>query len=355
MRIVEPTSKLQTIELLDRYFDVRYAKRTVYRLLPQLLDHQSEIERAAMGVALDDLGESFSLVLYDVTTLYFESFKEYDFQRPGFSKDNKPQQPQIVIGLITTRGGFPVMHEVFEGNTFEGHTMLQILKRFESRVGSPCKPVIVADAAMLSADNMHQLQELGYRFIVGARLSNTTKTLVDQIIGQLPHTDGETARFKHTLKKGKVGLPVEVVCHFSAARYKKDKREMEKQVNKALGLLARNEPGGRAKFIRKTDGKDLFEFNKFLKIKTEQLLGVKGYVTNIPQAELSNQDIVTYYHDLWHIEQAFRMSKSDLMTRPIFHRTKEAIQAHVLLSFMAMMMGKYLEIKTGASIKQVKQ
>ena len=92
------------------------------------------------------LQEKFSLVLYDVTTLYFESFKEYDFQKPGFSKDNKPQQPQIVIGLITTRSGFPVMHEVFEGNTFEGHTMLDVVHRFQERVGET-KPVIVADAA----------------------------------------------------------------------------------------------------------------------------------------------------------------------------------------------------------------
>jgi transposase len=355
MRIVEPTSKLQTIELLDQYFDVRYAKRTVYRLLPQLLDYKTQIETAAINVAQSDLQETFSLVLYDVTTLYFESFKAYDFQRPGFSKDNKAQQPQIVVGLITTRSGFPLMHEVFEGNTFEGHTMLAILKRFEQRTGANCKPVIVADAAMLGADNMMRLQELGYRYIVGARLANSAKTFVDQIIAQMPRTDGATARFKHTLKKEQIKLPVDVVCHFSAARYKKDKREMDKQVNKALGLLARNEAGSRAKFISKANGKGLFEFNMAQKIKTEQLLGIKGYVTNIAQEELSDQDVVAYYHDLWHVEQAFRMSKSDLMTRPIFHRTKEAIQAHVLLSFMALMMGKYLEIKTGSSLKQVRR
>ena len=129
MRIIEPTSKMRTLELLLRYFNVSYIERTAYRMLSRLLEYQDEIETAAIKTARNDLKENFCLVLYDVTTLYFESFKEYDFQKPGFSKDNKPQQPQIVIGLITTRLGFPVMHEVFEGNTFEGKTMLAVVHR----------------------------------------------------------------------------------------------------------------------------------------------------------------------------------------------------------------------------------
>jgi transposase len=247
------------------------------------------------------------------------------------------------------------MHEVFEGNTFEGHTMLTILKRFEQRVGANCKPVIVADAAMLSADNMQKLHEQGYRYIVGARLANGAKTFIDQIDAELPRTDGAIARFKHTLKKGKVKASVDVICHFSEARYKKDRREFEKQVNRALALLERNEPGRRAKFVKKADGQDPFEFNVELKAKAERLLGIKGYVTNIAQSELSDQDVVDYYHDLWHVEQAFRMSKSDLQARPIFHRTEDTIRSHVLVCFMALMMGKYLEIKTGTSVKQVRK
>jgi transposase len=355
MRIIEPVSKLQTIELLHQYFDVPYAERTVYRLLPKLITHQSAIEAAAIDLVQQDLKESFSLVLYDVTTLYFESFKEYDFQKPGFSKDNKPQQPQIVIGLLTTRSGFPVMHEVFEGNTFEGHTMLEILKRFQQRVSEHCKPIIVADAAMLSASNMQTLDEQGYHYIVGARLANSAKTFVDQLDAQLPRTDGAMARFKHTLRKGTLKTEVDIVCHYSEARHKKDRREFDKQVARALALLEKNEPGRRAKFVKKNDDRKIFEFDTNLKAKAEQLLGVKGYVTNVAQNELSNQDIVDYYHDLWHVEQAFRMSKSDLQARPIFHRTEDAIRSHVLVCFMALMMGKYLEIKTGASIKQIRK
>jgi len=276
-------------------------------------------------------------------------------QRPGFSKDNKPQQPQIVIGLITTRSGFPVMHDVFEGHTFEGNTMLDILARFQQCVGAGTKPVIVADAAILSTDNLHRLNEQGYRYIVGARLANSPKTLVDPIHAQMPRTDGATARFPHVLRKGSIKVSVEVVCHFSASRYKKDRRELDKQIARATNLLERNEPGRRARFIKKTGNDPRFEFDSALKTKAERLLGIKGYVTNVPPDELSDQEVVAHYHDLWHIEQAFRMSKSDLQARPIFHRTQDAIRSHVLICFMALMMGKYLEIKTGRSIRQIRK
>ena len=350
MRIIEPASKLRTIQLLEQYFNVVYAERTVYRQLPKLLEHQEAIESAAIDTARQDLNETFSLVLYDVTTLYFESFKEYDFQRPGFSKDNKPQQPQIVIGLITTRSGFPVMHEVFEGNTFEGHTMLKILRRFEKRVGQ-IKPVIVADAAMLSKENMQQLNADGYHYIVGARLANTTQRFIDQIYNELPRTDQAITRFEYA----HAGLKAPIVCEFSTARYRKDKREFDKQVARAMMLIERKESGRRAKFVKKSDQQGApFVFDAELRTKAEKLLGIKGYVTNIPEQEMSNADVVTHYKELWHVEQAFRISKSDLKARPIFHHTQEAIKAHVLVCFMALMVGKYLEIKTSQSLKQVR-
>lgn len=350
MRMIEPASKLRTIELLKQHFDVRYAQRTVYRQLPRLLSCQACIEDAAIDTAREAFGESFHLVLYDATTLYFESFKEYDLQRPGFSKDNKPQQPQIMIGLLTTRSGFPVMHEVFEGNTFEGHTMLEIVRRFQQRFGE-AKPIIVADAAMLSKDNMQKLEAHGYDYIVAARLANTARRFIDQIDAQLPRKDTATRRFCYADADPKVAI----ICEFSAARYRKDKREFDKQVKRARALLERNEPGRRAKFVKKSNDKDKpFLFDTALKAKTEKLLGIKGYVTNIAPDRLSDAEVIAYYKDLWHVEQAFRMSTSDLRARPIFHRTQDAIKAHVLICFMALMMGKYLEISTGLSIKRIR-
>ncbi len=351
MRIIDPSSKLRSLELLELHFKVTYAKRPLYRLFPKLMQHQEEIEKAAILTARKELQEQFSLVLYDVTTLYFESFKEYEFLKPGFSKDNKPMQPQIVIGLITTRSGFPLMHEVFEGNTFEGKTMLKVIHRFQERVGNT-KPIIVADAGMLSKENMLKLENEGYRYIVGARLASAASSFIEQVHKLLPRTNKAVQRFSYnaTVKN------TTMICEFSEARYKKDKREFDKQVRRALELLGKNEPGRRAKFVKKSKEKDkAFIFDTALQEKTENLLGVKGYLTNIPEKELPSCAVIDYYHDLWNVENAFRMSKSDLQARPIFHRTEDAIRAHILVCFMALMMGKYLEIKMGRSLRKIQE
>ena len=177
MRIIEPTSKLHSLELLRRYFNVSYAERTVYRLLPQLINYKADIEKAAYGVATNHFSETFALVLYDVTTLYFESHKPDDeLLARGFSKDDKSKQPQIVVGLLVTHQGFPLMHEVYKGNTFEGHTFLDVVKTFQSQ-NPESKPIIVADAAMLSSQNMTALEAEGYQYIIstGQRLSVLTK------------------------------------------------------------------------------------------------------------------------------------------------------------------------------------
>jgi transposase len=145
-----------------------------------------------------------------------------------------------------------------------------------------------------------------------------------------------------------------VICSYSEKCAKKDRREMIKQLTRAHALIARKEPGRWAKFVKKSpQHKDMFILDENLKEKTEKLIGVKGYITNIPDDVLSNVQVIGYYHELWHVEQTFRMSKRDLQTRPIFHHTHEAIKAHALLCFMALMMGKFLEIKAGLSLRRI--
>lgn len=119
----------------------------------------------------------------------------------------------------------------------------------------------------------------------------------------------------------------DMICSFSEERYKKDKREMEKQLEKAKELVARNETGKRAKFVQKT-GSHSVELKEELITKTNLLLGVKGYRINIAETTLSNADVIDCYHNLWYIKQTFRMSKSDLAARPIFHYKQDTIKAH---------------------------
>ena len=347
MRIIEPSSKHRSLELLNRYFGISYSQY-VYELLPKLLEHRARIEKAAIKTA-KQFSDTFVLLLYDVTTLYFETHKPNDdLQARGFSKDDKSKQPQVVIGLLVTAQGFPLIHEVFKGNTFEGHTMLTVLKKFQKQHKTD-KPIIVADAAMLSKINRSSLEEEGYQYIVGARLANTKPAFLKQLYNQLLKQDGVTMRFSYPDES------YDVICTFSKARYRKDKREFDKQIEKAKHLVARQEPGKRAKFIKKSkEANKLYLFDNALQEKTKRLLGVKGYCTNIPTDVLSNDQIVKYYHDLWRVEQTFRMSKTDLKARPLFHYTHDAIRAHLLICFMALMIGKYIEIKTGRSLRAVR-
>lgn len=349
MRIIEPASKLRTIELMENYFKISYAERTVYRLLPKLLEHKNAIEDAAYNTAKEHFKELFALVLYDVTTLYFESHEPNDELRArGFSKDDKSKQPQIVVGLLVTLQGFPLMHQIYKGNTFEGHTMLDVVKQFQKRQVDS-KPIIVADAAMLSQENMRQLETEGYQYIVGARLANSSKAFIDTIASGLQKRDGEIIRLPNSKSS------YEVICSYSEKRAKKDKHEFDKQIIKAQQIISKQKTGKRAKFVQKSkEHQDSFILNEELKEKAEKLIGIKGYCTNIPEGILSNTQIVEYYHELWHVEQAFRMSKTDLKARPIFHYAHDAIKAHVMICFMSLMMGKFLEIKTGLSLRRIR-
>ena len=349
MRIIEPVSKLRTLELLERYFSLSYARRTLCRLLPKLIDRKNEIEEAAYQTAYTHFDQTFAFVLYDVTTLYFESHEpDDDLRARGFSKDDKSKQPQVIVGLLVTLQGFPLRHEVYRGNTFEGHTMFEVVKQFQQRHKN-AKPIIVADAAMLSQENMKLLEDEGYQYIVGARLANSPSSFIDTLISTLIRQDGNTVRLPYPNRS------YSVICAYSEKRAKKDRRELDKQLARAHELIVRKELGRRAKFVKKSDNhQDALELNEELKMKAEKLLGIKGYVTNIPSETMSDSQVISYYQELWHVEQAFRMSKTDLKTRPVFHYTHDAIKAHILLCFIALMVGKFLEIKTGLSLRRIR-
>jgi transposase len=343
MRLIEPASKLRSIELLQHYFGIRYTQR-IYRNIPKLIAHKTDIEHCAYNVAQKKFNEPFYFVLYDVTTLYFESFKADDFKSQGFSKDNKSQQPQIVIGLLVTQSGFPLSYEVFAGNTFEGKTMLPVVERFIAE-HPQVKPIIVADAAMLDEERLSELREKEMSYIVGARLANANIELVKHIHNTLNGEHGAMARFK--------SIHGELVCDFSNKRYRKELNDFNKLIQKAEELVAKQSLKVKAKFIRKVT-KEKIELNTALIKKRKLLLGIKGYCTNLSEQQLSNELVISRYHQLWHVEQSFRMSKFDLQARPIYHQNHDAIKAHVLICFVALMAEKYLDLTTKLSLREIR-
>lgn len=340
MRIFEPSSKLRSLALLVKYFGIEHREDTLYRHLRQFPKLKVAAEEKIVAIAKNEFGFDFSFVLYDVTTLYFETFKSDELRKPGFSKDNKSQQPQIVIGLMVTPQGFPVSYEVFAGNTFEGTTFLPSILAFKS-LHKIETLTIVADAAMLSLDNMQKLTEHGLTYIVGARLGNIKSVLLRTIDSELERVDQKTMRTETPHGT--------LVCGFSKKRYTKDLCDMNKQIEKAKRQVDTPGKMRRAKFVSAEGG--TVSLNEGLIADRKKLLGVKGYYTNLKS--VSDADIIAHYHSLWHVEQAFRVVKSDIASRPIFHRKEESIRAHILICVMALAISKYIEIKTTQSIRSV--
>jgi transposase len=341
MRMMEPASKLRSIELLKEYFGINHRRQSYYNTAPKWLKLKSQAENIALAFAQKHYDFNFDLLFYDVTTLYFEAFEEDELRKNGFSKDNKSQQPQILIALMVTKEGFPIAYEVFAGNTFEGHTIIPVVKEFvtQHKVKSF---TIVADAAMISTDNINELTSNDLNYIVGARLGNLSGDLIKMIDHRLLREDGKNIRIK--TDKGYL------ICSYSIVRYRKDKHEMEKQIVKAKAIVQAPSKSKKIKFTKAKDEK--ITLNEALIEKTKKLLGIKGYYTNLEEVQVSNASIIDRYHELYKIEQAFRISKSDLQTRPIFHFKEEPIKLHLVICFIALVLSKHIELKTNTSIKR---
>ena len=341
IRIMEPSSKLRSIELLETYFGIKHRRQSYYDSAPKWLSLKQDIEGIVVEFAKSNYAFDFDLLFYDVTTLYFETFQEDELRKNGFSKDNKSQQPQILVALMVTKEGFPIAYNIFSGNTFEGHTIIPVVNSFIKR-HTVKEFTVVADAAMISTTNIGELLKNNINYIVGARLGNVSNDLIKRIDRSMSRTDGESIRVETDN-----GF---LVCSYSSTRYRKDKYEMEKQIQKAQIVIQSPSKGKRLKFI-KTAGEQPV-LNQALIEKTKKLLGIKGYYTNLPQSIASNQTIIDRYHQLYKVEQAFRISKHDLQTRPIFHFKQEPISLHVLVCFMALVVSKHIELTTGDSIRK---
>ncbi len=340
MHITEPASKLRSIELMETYFGVKHRRQRYYESALKWLDLKKVMEKKTLQFAQQEYKFNFSLLFYDVTTLYFETFESDELRKTGFSKDSKSQQPQILVALLVTQDGFPIAYEVFAGNTFEGHTMLPVIQSF-IKEHDVQHFTVVADAAMISTANIEALQTAQINYIVGARLGNLSNELFNEINIKMARRDGNTIRIN--TEKGYL------ICSFSMQRYKKDKYEMDKQIEKAKALLKQPSKTRLVKFLKADKANT--KLNEELIKKTIALLGLKGYHTDIEESIANNITIIERYHDLYKIEQAFRVSKSDLQTRPIFHFKQEPIKLHLLICFMALAVSKHIELKTATSIR----
>jgi transposase len=344
-RIACPTSKARTREWLETKLGHHYSLTALYRGMERAhnLNYQESIEQNLWDVTNRLFPGGISVLFFDVTTLYYEAFDEDDFRKFGYSKDRKDNQPQLIIALTVTTQGFPLHVKVFPGNKFEGHTMVPCMQDIITR--HQLKDfIVVADSAMVSAENMERLDDANLKFIVGARLGNLSQKMFDQVVSKTPRIDGQSCRFN--LGEGRA-----LVVSYSIKRANKDRTDRNKQMARAEYAL--HNPAAiakRYKFLKKA-GKDTWELNQKNLDKATKLEGLKGYVTNA--GHLTNEEIIAKYADLWQVEKSFRISKSDLKARPIFHTVREKIEAHISIVFAGLAIARYVEIETGKSIQKV--
>lgn len=335
-RIVEPTSKLDSLRVLADLGIGNIGRNQLYRCLQRAVDQN--YRKTISQLCFDHVAsQNLNLVLYDVTTLYFEAQQEDSYRKSGLSKERR-LEPQIVIGLLVDQSGFPLGLQSFEGNTAETKTILPVLEEFQ-REHRLEKVTVVADAAMLSRTNLEFLANSGYHFIVGSRLTKIPYD-ISQYQKQGPLIDNQII----VTQEGNYGI----VYQYREKRAALDIKNIEAQVAKAKRMVNGTAPVKRNRFIsleseRKTLNQNLID-------KAYALAGIKGYVTNL---NLPPEEIIAAYHQLFAVEASFRMAKSDLKARPIFHRKRDAIEAHLTIVFASLAISRRIENLTGASIKRI--
>jgi transposase len=336
-RLSQPASKAATVDYLKSYYDEDVELHNIYRYLDRLHNtQQDKIQQISVAHTRKILGGKIGLVFYDVTTLYFETDNDDELRERGFSKDGKHAQPQVVLGLLVSRDGYPLSYSLFNGSQYEGRTMLPIVEDFVERFNLK-DFVIVADSGLMNKTNISLLESGGYKYIIGARIKNETVGIKQWILSLEKHNGS----FNET-KKGNCRL----IVGYSASRAKKDKYNREKGVKR---LQAAYKSGQITKGNINKRG-----YNKFLEIsdnvevsisqdkinEDEQWDGLKGYLTN---TDLPPNVVYEQYNGLWVIERAYRITKGTLEMRPMFHFTQKRIEAHVCICFVAYKVYKELE------------
>lgn len=336
-RLSQPMSKSATVDYLKSYFDEDIQLHKIYRYLDKLYDTQQErIQQLSVEHTKRILGGKIGLMFYDVTTLYFESDHGDELREAGFSKDGKHSQPQVVLGLLVSKEGYPLSYSLFNGSQYEGRTMLPIVEDFIDRFKLD-DFIVVADSGLMNKSNISLLESGGYKYIIGAKIKTETEK-VKQWILSLEKKDEE---FNETLKGN-----TRLIIGYSTNRDKKDKYNREKGVKR---LQKAFKSGNITKENLNKRG-----YNKFLEIADnvkvrinqekikddERWDGLKGYITN---TTLPAKEVYEQYNGLWVIERAYRVTKGTLEMRPMFHFTSRRIEAHVCICFVAYKVYKELE------------
>ncbi len=371
-RVANPDSKRGSVNNLETNFAVNLDLNLVYRMMDKISDKEIlKLNKLVYSKTQSLFKEKIDVIYFDATTLYFESFTEDEFKKNGYSKDGKFNQPQVVLALMVTKEGLPVGYKAFSGDTFDGHTLIPVLKEIKEHYDLD-KVVYVADAGMFNRDNLKEFETLDKEkmtYIVGARIKNMPKSIQKQILDSNNYKtiddNTKVATFEYEGKK--------LLVSHSLKRAKKDKYEREKGIEKLRIKLSKEKSvkshlsnQGYKKYLQleesfsnqaddKSNNSKQCDLNIVLnekKIEEDaQWDGLKGIITN--NIELTNKELLQQYSNLWQVEESFRITKHDLKIRPIYHHKEERVKAHLAISFMAYTLVRHLEHRVRLQYKKL--
>lgn len=342
-------SKRKTCEQLEKKFNKKYSLSALYRAMDKLTAETIElIQTQICHYNKNLLDNEIKVLFYDATTIYFESFNDDELRRLGYSKDLKFSQPQIILTMLVTSPGLPLGYQVFPGNTYEGNTLLTAMSYWK-RLYPQQKITLVADSGMLNEINLSTLEQDGFDYIVCARLKSFSKNLKEQIIDKKYQEAGD---YYYNLELGSRRL----IISYRENRAIKDRYDRNKAINNLKTKLKTSRSPvtlisnyGYKKYIT-IDADSEITLNEDKIIEAEKWDGLHGLITNIK--DLNAEDIYGYYRGLWQIEDAFRINKTDLEIRPIFHWTPDRIKAHMAISYIAYCCYKIVEFKVNQELNE---
>lgn len=357
--LLNPSSKLAAYNNQDRYTDLALiGLNHIYRSLDILACSKEKIEKEIFDINTNLFNMSVDVVFYDVTTFSFSSVIADSLKDFGYSKEGKPNKVQVVMGLLIDCCGRPIGYEIFPGNTFDGKTLSAALDSLEKRFGIR-KVVIVADKGIASKVNLKEITDRGYSYIFAYRLKSASDKIKKEVFsgGYTRINEGEqplsykvishTASFYTGSKK--VSISQKIIITYSQTRAKKDRIDRQRMVEKAEALLkdfskikASNRRGTK-KYIKQ----ETSNINYFLDTEAidsdSRFDGYCAIATN--QDVVRAEDVISAYHNLWRIEQSFRIMKTSLEVKPVFVWTPKRIKGHFVICFLAFLLARHIEYK----------
>jgi transposase len=340
-RIANPVSKRRSASLLEEDYGIKIPLEKIYRMMDHVADRESDIKQRIAQTTLSLFKQQVDVLFFDVTTLYFESIETDELRAFGFSKDCKFKEVQVVLALVTTTKGLPITYKLFPGNTYEGGTLVEMVKdlQIEYTINNI---LLVADRAMFNEENLSQMESLGIQYIVAAKLKALQKSLKYDILHSEYHAAviGDELHwlkeFEHKSRRLVVG--------YSSKRARKDASDRQRLVNRLMKKVKGDKiqvkdliPNyGSKKYISVENGSASINQEK---IEADaEWDGLHGVITNA--TDKTPSELLSRYRELWQIEEAFRISKHDLKMRPIFHWTENRIKAHIAICFIAFTLAK---------------